>query len=58
MMEMTGIGMGIVMTGVAVAMGGLMLEATLLMLCRGIRVPTLIGTLEPATVHHRRVRVR
>ncbi|HXU39278.1 MAG TPA: hypothetical protein VN937_23185 [Blastocatellia bacterium] len=50
MMEVTGLGMGLVMTGVAVAMGGLMLEATLLVLRRRIRVTTLIATLEPATV--------
>jgi len=47
MMEITAIGMGLIMTAVAVAMGGLMLEATLLMLRRGIRVPVLIPALEP-----------
>ncbi len=53
MMEITGIGMGFVMTGVAVALGGLMLKATLFMLSRGIRVPALIAAPEP--VDHRRV---
>lgn len=53
MMEITAIGMGLVMTAIAVAMGGLMLEATLLMLRRGIRAPALIAALEP--VDHSRV---
>jgi len=50
MMEITAIGMGLMMTGVAVAVGGLMLEATLLMLGRGLRVPTLVASLEPAVI--------
>jgi hypothetical protein len=54
MIEITAIGMGLVMTGVAVAVGGLMLEATLLMLCRGTRVPALIASLQPARSVERR----
>jgi len=38
MMEITAIGMGLMMTGVAVAVGGLTLQATLLMMCRALRV--------------------
>ncbi|HEV8485755.1 MAG TPA: hypothetical protein VGV87_19585 [Blastocatellia bacterium] len=39
MMEITAIGMGLMMTAVAVAVAGLMLEATLLMLGRSVRDP-------------------
>ena len=39
------------MTAVAVAVGGLVLEATLLMLCRAFRVPTLAASIEPATIY-------
>jgi hypothetical protein len=39
MMEITAIGMGLMMTAVAVVVAGLMLEATLLMLNRSLRVP-------------------
>ena len=39
MMEITVIGMGLMMTGVGVAVGGLMLEATFLMLGRALRDP-------------------
>ena len=49
MMEITGIGMGLMMTGVAVAAGGLMLEAALLMMCRSLRTPVTAST-EPAAV--------
>jgi len=41
MMEITAIGMGLLMTGVAVAVGGLSVEATLLMLGRALRGPPL-----------------
>ena len=39
MMETTAVGIGMMMTVVAVAVGGLMLEATLLMLRGAFRVP-------------------
>jgi len=50
MMEITGIGMGLMMTGVAVAVGGLMLEVTFLMLGRALRPPPLAASLEPAAI--------
>ena len=49
MMEITGIGMGLMMTGVAVAAGGLLLEAALLMMCRSLRTPVTAST-EPAAI--------
>ena len=36
MMEITAVGMGLMMTGLGVAMGGLMLEATFLLLGRAL----------------------
>lgn len=51
MMETTALGMGLMMTAVAVALGGLVLEATFLMLCRALRVPTLAASFEPAAFH-------
>jgi hypothetical protein len=39
MMEITAVGMGLMMMAVAVTVGGLVLEAALLMLCRALRVP-------------------
>jgi len=42
MMDITGIGMGLMMTGVAVAVGGLMLEGAFLMLGRALRAPPLM----------------
>ncbi len=51
MMEMTAIGMGLMMTGVAVAVGGLVLEAMFLMLSRSLRVPLLAASIEPAAIH-------
>jgi hypothetical protein len=51
MMEITAIGMGLMMTGVAVAVGGLMLEATFLLLGRALRAPTLAASFEPAAIH-------
>jgi len=48
MMEITGIGMGLMMTGVAVATGGLLLEAALLMLCRSLRTPLVTAPLDPS----------
>ena len=50
MMEITAVGMGLMMTGVAVAVGGLMLEATFLIMGRALRVSTLAASLEPATI--------
>jgi hypothetical protein len=47
MMEITAIGMGLMMTTVAVAVGGLMLEATLLMLNLALaRLPGPVVTLK------------
>ncbi|MEK6300554.1 MAG: hypothetical protein AABO41_07520 [Acidobacteriota bacterium] len=51
MMELTAVGMGLMMTGVAVAVGALMLEAALLILCRAFRVPPLDASLEPAAIN-------
>jgi hypothetical protein len=50
MMEITAVGMGLMMTGVAVAVGGLMLEATFLMMGRALRGPTLSTSFEPAAI--------
>ena len=50
-MEITAIGMGLMMTGVAVAVGGLTLEATLLMMCRALRAPPLAASSEIAAIH-------
>ena len=51
MMEITAVGMGLMMTGVAVAVGGLTLEVTFLMLARALRSPALAASVEPATIH-------
>lgn len=51
MMEITAIGMGLVMTGVAVAVGGVLLEATLMMMCRALRTPTLAASFEPTAIN-------
>jgi len=51
MIELTGIGVGLMMTGVAVAVGGLMLEATLLMMGRALRDPPVAASFEPAAIH-------
>ncbi|MEK6323277.1 MAG: hypothetical protein AABN33_16675 [Acidobacteriota bacterium] len=51
MMEITGIGMGLMMTAVAVAVAGLMLEATLLMMSRAFRTLPLDAAFEPAAIH-------
>jgi len=48
MMEIMAIGMGLMMTAVGVAVGGLTLEAALLMMCRALRAPPLAASLEPA----------
>lgn len=48
MMEMTGMGMGLMMTGVAVVVGGLVFEAMFLMLSRALRVPVLTPSIEYA----------
>jgi hypothetical protein len=50
MMEITAIGMGLMMTGVGVAVGGLMLEVTFLMLGRALRGPPLAASFEPAAI--------
>ncbi len=44
MLEISSIGMGLMMTAVAVAVAGLMLEATLLMLGRALRTPALAAS--------------
>jgi hypothetical protein len=51
MMEMTALGMGLMMTGVAVVVGGLVFEAMFLMLSRALRVPFLAASIEPAAIH-------
>jgi hypothetical protein len=51
MMEITAIGMGLMMTIVAVVVGGLMLEGTLLMLGRALRSPPLAASIEHAAIH-------
>jgi len=48
MMEMTAMGMGLMMTAVAVVVGGLVFEAMFLMLSRALRVPLLSPSMEPA----------
>ncbi len=50
MIEITAIGMGLMMTGVAVAVGGLVLEGTLLMLGRALRSPPLTASFDPAAI--------
>jgi len=51
MMELTAVGMGLMMTGVAVAVGGLTLEATFLMLGRALRSPALAASVDAAAIH-------
>lgn len=51
MMEITAVGMGLMMTGVAVAIGGLVIEGIFLMLIRALRVPPLAASLEPVVIH-------
>ena len=51
MMEITAMGMGLMMTAVAVAVAGLMFEATFLMLGRALRTPPLAASFEPAAIH-------
>ena len=43
MIELTAIGMGLMMTAVAVALGGLTLDATLLMLGRALGSPARVA---------------
>jgi len=50
MMETTAVGMGLAMTVVAVAVGGLMLEAALLMLRGAFRVPFPAPAVEPVPI--------
>ena len=50
MMEMTAMGMGLMMTGVAVVVGGLVFEVMFLMLSRALRVPLLAASIEPAAI--------
>jgi hypothetical protein len=51
MMEMTAMGMGLMMTGVAVVVGGLVFEAMFLLLSRAMRVPLFAASIEPAAIH-------
>ena len=51
MMEITAMGMGLMMTAVAVAVAGLMFEATFLMLGRTLRTPPLAASFEPGAIH-------
>ena len=51
MMEITAVGMGLMMTGLAVALGGLIVEATFLVMFRALRTTPLIAPLEPAAIH-------
>ena len=51
MIEITAIGVGLMMTGVAVTVGGLMLEATFLILGRAFRTPPLAASFEPVAIH-------
>ena len=50
MMEITAMGMGLMMTAVSVLFGGIVLEATLLMLSRALRTAPLAVSLEPAAI--------
>lgn len=47
MMEITAVGMGLMMTGFAVALGGIILEATFLMMARAFRAPAVAIALKP-----------
>lgn len=51
MIEITAIGMGLMMTAVAVAVGGLALGATLSILSRSLRSPPLAASFGPAAIH-------
>lgn len=51
MMETMSVGMGLMMMTVAVAVGGLVLETTLLILGRALRVSPLPASIEPAASH-------
>lgn len=46
MMEITAVGMGLMMTAVAVVIAGLMLEATLLMMSRALGTAPLAASFE------------
>lgn len=50
MMEITAVGMGLMMTAVGVAVGGLMIQATLLMMGRALRTLSLAESREPAVI--------
>lgn len=47
MIEITAIGMAMMMTAVSVAIAGLMLEAAFFMLCRALRAPPLAALIDP-----------
>lgn len=51
MMEMTAIGMGLMMTAVAVAVGGLTLNVAFLVLGRALQAPLLAASFEQAAIH-------
>ena len=50
MMEITAVGMGLIMTAVGVAAGGLMIQATLLLMGRGLRRLSLTESIEPVAI--------
>ena len=50
MIEITAIGMGLMMTAVAVLVGGIVLEAALLMMSRALRTAPLAVEFEPAAI--------
>jgi len=51
MTEITGAAFGLIMTAVGVAVGGLMLQVTLLMLGRAMRGISLVETFEPLPIN-------
>jgi len=51
MIEITALGMGMLMSAVAVAVGGLTLNATLLILGRTLQARPLGTSFEPAAIH-------
>jgi len=50
MMEITAVGMGLMMTALGVVAGGLMIQATLLLMGRGLRSLSLADSIEPAAI--------
>ena len=50
MMEITAVGMGLMMTAVGVAVGGFMIQATVLLMGRALRSLPLAESLKPAAI--------